>query len=82
MISKEVIQKHLEEIEYKALACETNINNIEAILKRINEELEKANKSQIQDLSVAKDQKEQELETNKISKQMHEFNIDFLRKKL
>ena len=82
MISKEVIKKHLEEIEYKAIACETNINNVKSMLEQIEAELKKANKDQIKDLTVAKDMQTENLIQNEKALKMHEANIIFLRNKL
>jgi len=39
MISKKIIEQHLEEIEYKAIACETNMQNLNTMLEDIKEEL-------------------------------------------
>lgn len=82
MISKEVIQKHLEEIEYKALACETNMNSLNIMLKDIEDEMKGCKKEQVKTLSIQKEQLEEQYKTNEKAKIQHEFNIDFLKNKL
>jgi len=82
MVSVEVIQKHLEEIEYKCLACETNINNLNYMQDDIAKELETCTKEQKKTLEIQKEQLEEQLKTNEKAIKMHTINITFLRNKL
>lgn len=82
MISKEVIKEHLKEVEYKAIACETNINNVNAMLESIEKDLKTCNKDQEKTLSIAKDQYKEELEKNKKALEMHLNNITYLNNRL
>lgn len=82
MISKEVIQKHLEEIEYKYISCETNINNLKNMVTDIEKELKWCKKEELKTLSIQKDQLNEELKTNERAMWMHKNNILFLKDKL
>lgn len=83
MISKKIIEQHLEEIEYKAIACETNMQNLNTMLEDIKEELlETENENTIKTLWIQKEQLEEQFKTNEKALYMHEHNITFLKNKL
>jgi len=82
MISNKVIEKHLEEIEYKYIACETNINNLKDMQEDIEWELKVCTKPQMKTLEIQKEQLEEQLKTNERAMKMHEKNIIFLKDKL
>ena len=82
MISKEVIQKHLEEIEYKYIACETNLNALDNMVIDIQEEIKWAKKEQKKTLEIQLEQMQEQIKTNTKAKKQHEANITFLRNKL
>lgn len=83
MISKEVIVEHKKEIEYKSLACETNINNIKYLLQKLENEIStNTNENSLKTLTIQKDNYTEELKTNEEAKIMHDNNIIYLNKLL
>lgn len=83
MISKEVIQKHKEEIEYKSIACETNINALKAMIKDAEKELKKAdNENTKKTLSIQLDQLTEQLAVTEKALIQHNANITYLNNKL
>ena len=82
MIDTKVIEKHLEELQYKYVACETNINNLQYMINSIESEIKAANKEQLKTFEIQKEQLQEELKTNEKAMKMHEANILFLNNKL
>lgn len=80
LVDDESIKKHLAEIEYKYVACFTNVNNIRTMINSIKREINKGWDKKT--LSIALEEQENNLQTNLTAIRLHRRNITFLKDNL
>jgi len=81
LVTKEAIEAHLTDIQFKYIACHTNINSINIMLGAIKADIEEWN-GDTKSLEIALDEQNNQLASNIWAIGIHTDNIEFLKSNL